>query len=64
MLIPCRGRFNVDDTAPGATGATVDLVETLAVENCPVWQQAALSRRTRRINGQSIFISGTNRQLW
>lgn len=38
-----RGRFSEGDTEAGATGATVELISSLGANNCPNWQQDALS---------------------
>lgn len=52
-----RGRFSVGDTEAGATGATVELISSLGANNCPSWQQDALSSwassRTNRKQIQS-----------
>jgi hypothetical protein len=38
-----RGRYEMDEMEPGATGATVELISALPAGQCPGWQQEALT---------------------
>lgn len=54
-----RGRYQVGDTEPGATGATVELTSALPPGQCPGWQQEALaSWAAARSTGRQISSAG------